>query len=219
MLNDVPEWLDLIGIAAFALSGALLGVRRRFDIVGMAVLATATGLGGGLLRDVIIGAVPPVAMQDPWWIAVPLVATVVTFFFHPHVQRMHLAVDVLDAVGLGVFCATATATAWDYGVSPPAAVLLGLITGIGGGILRDVLAGVRPTVLRRDSQLYAIPALAGSVVVALGLSLGLRGLWLQALAAAGIAAFRMLAMWRDWHGPTPRLTDLPQAPDARPDRP
>lgn len=194
----------LIGIFAFALSGALLGVRRRFDIVGMAVLATVTALGGGVIRDVLIGDVPPAALENIWWLLLPLVATAVTFFFHPQVTRLRRAIHVFDAVGLGLFCATATAKATQYGVSPLAAVLLGTITGVGGGILRDLLAGETPAVLRRDSQLYAIPAVAGCTVVAVAHSLGYDGLVIQTVAASGIVAWRLAALWRGWGAPVPR---------------
>ena len=164
--HGVETALNLLGILAFALSGALLGVRRQFDIVGMAVLATVTAIGGGIIRDVMIGAVPPAALNNPSWLVLPLVATLLTFRWHPQVRRMHRAVELFDAVGLGVFCATATVKAIDYGVHPLAAVLLGCITGVGGGLIRDVLAGVTPAVLRKDSRLYVVPAVVGCAIVA-----------------------------------------------------
>ena len=104
----VEEVLNIIGITAFAFSGAVLAVRKQFDIVGMAVLATATALGGGLIRDALIGATPAAALTNPWWLLLPLLATVITFIWHPQVQRLRRGVQLFDAVGLGVFCATAT---------------------------------------------------------------------------------------------------------------
>ncbi len=199
----VQTALDLIGVFAFALSGALLAVRRKFDIVGMAVLATVTALGGGVIRDVLIGAVPPAALTNSWSLVLPLVAAVVTFFFHPRVAMMGRTVLVFDAIGLGVFCATATTKAAAAGIPLVAAVLLGTITGVGGGILRDVLAGQIPSVLRRDSQLYAIPAVAGSLVVAVAYSFGYSNVAIQGAAAAGICGFRLLALRFKWHAPVP----------------
>lgn len=208
MITDTVESsLNLLGIAAFALSGALLGVRRQFDIVGMAVLATVTALGGGMIRDLLIGAVPPTALTDPWWLILPLIATLVTFRWHPQVRKMRRAVELFDAIGLGVFCATATVKAIDFGIQPLAAVLLGSITGVGGGIIRDVLAGVTPAVLRKDSRLYALPAIAGCAAVAIASAFGPVSIWTQAGAALGICLVRMLAVARGWTAPVPRMYD------------
>lgn len=205
--SGVETALNLLGILAFAFSGALLGVRRQFDVVGMAVLATVTALGGGLIRDVMIGAVPPAALNNPWWLVLPLVATALTFRWHPQVRRMHRAVELFDAVGLGVFCATATVKAIDYGVHPLASVLLGSITGVGGGMVRDVLAGVTPAVLRKDSRLYVVPAVAGCAIVATASAFGPVSIWTQAAGALAIIAVRGLALWRGWTAPVPRMFD------------
>jgi len=193
--------LNLIGLFAFAVSGALLAVRRQFDLVGMAVLATITALGGGIIRDVLIGAIPPAALRNTWWLAVPLVATVVVFFLHRPVGRLNRAVLFFDAIGLGVFCAAGTSKAIAFGLVPLAAILMGTITGIGGGMLRDVLAGEIPSVLRKDSKLYAVPAVLGSTVVAVAHAAGLDGVWVQVVAAALIIGLRMLALWRGWGAP------------------
>lgn len=202
--DAIEAVFNLIGIFAFALSGALMAVRKRMDIVGMVVLATITALGGGMIRDVLIGDVPPAAFRNVWWLILPLIASVLTFFLHPVVSRLHRAVQVFDAIGLGVFCASATAKAAGYGVSPLAAVLLGTVTGVGGGILRDVLAGEIPSVLRRDTKLYAVPAVAGSIIVAVAHGADQDGLWVQAVAALFVCAFRLAALWRGWGAPAPR---------------
>src|SRR6476660_2192606 len=202
----VETTLILIGVFAFALSGALLAVRRQFDFVGMAVLATVTAVGGGVIRDVLIGDIPPAALTDPWSLLLPLAATVLTFFFHPRVAQLGRTVERFDAVGLGVFCATATTKAAATGIPPMAAVLLGTITGVGGGILRDVLAGQTPSVLRQDSRLYAIPAVAGSILVAVAYSFGYSNTVVQAAAAAGICGFRLLALRFKWNAPVPVIS-------------
>lgn len=201
----VQQLLVLVGTFAFALSGALLGVRRRFDVVGMAVLATVTALGGGVVRDVLLGVLPPVALRDTWLLLLPLAATAVTFFFHPLVDRLRLAVEVTDAVGLGVFCATAAATATALGAHPVAAVLLGAVSGVGGGVARDVLAGVVPVLFQVESRLYAVPAVLGCAAVVAAAEAGATGTAVQALGAAGIVALRLLALWRGWSAPVPRL--------------
>jgi uncharacterized membrane protein YeiH len=202
----VEATLNLIGVFAFALSGALLAVRRKFDIVGMAVLATVTAIGGGIIRDILIGAIPPAALTSPWSLLLPLVAIVLTFFFHPRVARMGRTVQLFDAIGLGVFCATATTKAASTGIPPTAAVLLGTITGVGGGILRDILAGQTPSVLRRDSRLYAIPAVTGCILVAGAYSFGYTDTVIQAAAAAGICGFRLLALRYKWRAPVPKFS-------------
>lgn len=205
--HSVETTLNLLGILAFAFSGALLGVRQQFDVVGMAVLATVTALGGGIIRDVMIGAVPPAALNNPWWLVLPLVATALTFRWHPQVRRMRRAVELFDAIGLGVFCATATVKAIDYGVHPLASVLLGSITGVGGGLMRDVLAGVTPAILRKDSRLYVVPAVVGCAAVATASVFVPVTIWMQAVAALVIALLRGLALWRGWTAPVPRMFD------------
>ncbi len=199
----IIQILNFIGLSAFALSGALMAVRRQFDVIGMAVLATITTLGGGVIRDVLIGSTPPDALTHTWWLAVPLIATAVTFFLHPQVTRLRRAVAFFDAVGLGLFCTGGSAKALSFGLSPLASVVLGVITGIGGGILRDLLTGEIPAVLRRDSQLYAIPALLGCTLVVTALHFGAPDTLTQFLGAAFITGFRLLAIWRKWRGPVP----------------
>ena len=202
----VETALILIGVFAFALSGALLAVRQEFDIVGMVVLATVTAVGGGVIRDILIGDIPPAALTDPWSLLLPIAAAALTFLFHPRVARMGRTVQFFDAIGLGVFCATATTKAAASGISPMAAVLLGTITGVGGGILRDVLAGQTPSVLRRDSRLYAIPAVTGCILVAVAYSYGYTNIIIQGVAAAGICAFRLLALRFKWRAPVPQFS-------------
>lgn len=184
--------LDLAGIFIFALTGALMGVRKRLDVVGMAVLAAMTALGGGVVRDLILN-LRPAAFESVGYVVVPLVATVIVFFWHPHVARLMPVILVLDAAGLGLFCAVGTEKALAYGLTPLHAVLLGVTTAVGGGVLRDMLAGEIPTLLY-DRQLYAVPATLGSAVMAELYVLGMHG-WPATLAAAGLAfGLRILAM-------------------------
>nr|WP_202977173.1 TRIC cation channel family protein [Nocardioides caeni] len=197
--------LDLIGILVFAVSGGLLAVRNQLDIVGVIVLAMATGLGGGVIRDVIIGSVPPPAIADWRYLLAPVVAGLVVFFWHPAVGRFERLVNVFDAFGLGLFCVAGALKAEEFGLGPVPSAALGLVTGVGGGIIRDLLAGRIPTVLR-NGELYAIPALAGAAVAATGVELGVEPVIIAAPAAAVTIVWRLLAMQRGWSAPVARLS-------------
>jgi uncharacterized membrane protein YeiH len=193
--------LDLVGIFVFALSGGLVAVRKGLDIFGVLVLAGITGLGGGFLRDLLIGAVPPATLADWRYLTVPVAAGLVTFWFHPALGRMERLVTVFDAAGLGLFCVTGALKALAYGLGPVPAALMGMLTGIGGGVLRDVLAGRVPVVLR--GELYATPALVGAVVAVLGVELGVEEAVVAAPAAAVCIGWRLLAVRRGWSAPRP----------------
>jgi uncharacterized membrane protein YeiH len=193
---------DLLGIFVFALSGALVGVRKGLDVFGVLVLAGTTGLGGGFLRDVLIDATPPAALEDWRYLMAPVVAGLLTFAFHPAVGRMEPMVNVFDAFGLALFCVTGAQKALDYGLGPLPAALMGMVTGIGGGMARDLLAGRVPAVFRGD--LYAIPALAGAAIVVLGREYLDLTTVLVAFAGGGVClVWRLLAIWRRWQAPLP----------------
>nr|WP_125037671.1 trimeric intracellular cation channel family protein [Nocardioides ginsengisegetis] len=193
--------LDLAGIFVFAISGALVAVRKELDVFGVLVLAGTTGLGGGFLRDVLIGATPPAALADWRYLLVPVGAGLLTFWFHPALGRMERSVNVLDAFGLGLFCVTGALKALDYGLGPVPAALMGMVTGIGGGMVRDVLAGRVPTIFR--GELYATPALAGAFLAVLGDHLD-APLFVTAAVGGGLCTvWRLLAIWRHWQAPVP----------------
>jgi len=194
--------LDLIGIFVFAISGALVAVHKRFDIFGVLVLAGVTGLGGGFLRDVLIDATPPAALADWRYLLVPVAAGLITFVFHPTLGRLERVVNVFDAAGLGLFCVTGALKSLEYGLGPVPAALMGVVTGIGGGMARDLLAGRVPIVF--SGELYATPALAGATWAVLAEGWG-QPEWVVALPGVAICfGFRMLALWRGWHAPLPR---------------
>ncbi|MEU6813711.1 trimeric intracellular cation channel family protein [Streptomyces sp. NPDC046860] len=198
---SVQHTLDVIGIFVFAISGALLAVRKNFDVFGMAVLAEVTALGGGLFRDLIIGAVPPAAFTDLGFFVTPLIATVVVFFLHPHVERIQAAVLVFDAAGLGLFCVTGTTKAYSHGLGLTASATLGLATAVGGGVLRDVLANEVPSLLRWDRDLYAVPAIVGATMVVLCIRFDALTSLTSGLAAAVAFLLRLLAMRFHWRAP------------------
>lgn len=194
--------LELVGISVFAVSGALVAVRKHLDVFAALVLAGVTGLGGGVIRDVMLGATPPAALADWRYLVVPVAAGLVTFFFHPTVGRLERVVTLFDAFGLALFCVTGTMKAVSFGVEPVPAALLGMVTAIGGGVLRDVLAGRVPVVF--DGVLYATPALAGAAVVVV---LDRLGAPFAVVAAAGFTTclgWRLLALVRGWRAPMPR---------------
>jgi uncharacterized membrane protein YeiH len=155
-------WLNVVGTFVFGLSGGLAAVRARLDAFGVVTLAAVVGLAGGITRDLLIGT-PPETFRDWRYLAAVGAAGLVSFFAGSALDRIWRGVQVFDAVGLAVFCVTGASKAVDFGLGPAQAIILGAITGIGGGMLRDVLLGETPTVLRRE--LYAIPALLGAAVV------------------------------------------------------
>ncbi|MCW2781308.1 MAG: hypothetical protein JWR35_1757 [Marmoricola sp.] len=193
--------LDLVGIFVFAISGALVAVRKGLDIFGVLVLAGTTGLGGGFLRDVLIGATPPAALADWRYLIAPVVAGLVTFYFHPALGRMERVVTIFDAAGLGLFCVTGAVKALDHGLGPIPAALMGMVTGIGGGMARDLLAGRVPVVF--SSELYATPALAGASWAVLATRADWN-IWLVVLPGVLLCfGWRILAITRDWRAPLP----------------
>ncbi|MET3960251.1 putative membrane protein YeiH [Marmoricola sp. OAE513] len=204
MVGDSPLLVsfDLVGIFVFAISGGLVAVRKQLDVFGVLVLAGATGLGGGFLRDVLIDATPPAALDDWRYLLVPVAAGLVTFVFHPTIGRMERVVSVFDAAGLGLFCVTGALKALDYGLSPVPAALMGMLTGIGGGILRDLLAGRVPVIF--SSELYATPALAGAAWAVLAHE---QGWTLAVIAIPGVLlcfGWRVGAILRNWRAPIAR---------------
>ena len=194
--------LDLVGIFVFAVTGALVAVRKNLDIFAALVLAGVTGLGGGFIRDVLIGATPPAALTDWRYLLVPVAAGLLTFAFHPAIGRLERLVTVFDAVGLALFCVTGALKAVEYGLGPVPAALMGMVTAIGGGMMRDVLAGHVPVVF--EGNLYATPALSGAVVAVL---LDRTDLPVLVVAAAGFSTclvWRLMALVRGWSAPLPR---------------
>lgn len=202
----LEEALNLVGTLVFAESGALLAVRKNYDIVGMAVLALITAIGGGVIRDLIIGAVPPVAFTDASYVWIPLVVAGLTFFVHPWLNRLNAAVLVFDAAGLAVFCIAGATKALSYGLGPLPAIVLGTLTAVGGGIMRDILAQDRPTVLRAGSELYALPAALGATIVVIIARFPINGSLTVGLTAVFVFVLRLLALRYHWRGPRPRHT-------------
>ncbi len=190
---------DLIGVAVFAASGASAAVAKRLDLFGVGLVGFVAALGGGILRDLVIDAVPPLAFAD-WRYAVTAVsASVAVFYLHPQLNRLRRTVLLLDAAGLGLFTVLGTIKALDAGLPAVGACLIGMLTGIGGGLARDLLTGEIPVVLQRD--IYAVVALGGAATVVLLNWLELAGPLPLAGAAAAMIGVRLLALYRRWSAP------------------
>jgi len=207
--------LDLGGTFVFALSGAVVGVNRRLDIFGILVLAFVTGNFGGITRDLLIGAVPPAALTDGLYLFVSVCAGLITFFWYSGVDRLRSPVLLFDAVGLSFFAVAGAQKAIQFGLSPVMAALLGMLTGIGGGMTRDVLTTEIPQVLRSD--LYAVAALAGASIVVIGHVAGIS--YGISASAGGILCFglRLMAIRHGWHLPIAHLSARKRATSVRPD--
>ena len=196
--------LDLIGVFAFAISGGLLAVRKGFELVGVISLALVTALGGGVIRDLLLGSTPPTAFRDVLYLVVPLGAAAVVFLGHWLInRRVNRAVLIFDAAGLGLFCVTGAVKASAFGTSAVGAVLIGVISAAGGGIIRDVLANEHPSIFHRDSTLYAIPAALGATAVVVS--------WRNDFYSGGVAiavaitvfVIRLGALHFNWRAPKP----------------
>jgi uncharacterized membrane protein YeiH len=197
--------LNLAGTFVFGLSGGLAAVRARLDVFGVMVLAVVVGIAGGITRDLLIG-IPPQTFRDWRYLAVGAGAGVVTFVGHGVLTRLERPILVFDAGGLALFCVTGAATALDHHVGPVEAVVLGAITGVGGGALRDVLVREVPVVLR--TGLYAIPALLGATVVVLASEAGTHNLAFPVLGAVVCFVIRIAGVYFDLNVPQARGHDM-----------
>jgi len=191
--------LDFIGTFVFALSGAVAAAKRGLDIFGVLVLSIVAATTGGIIRDVLIGAVPPAALVDWRYLAISLTAGILTFYRLAVIDRLRSPVQLFDAAGLAMFAVSGAQKALAYGLEPPMAALLGMLTGIGGGMARDIMLTEIPTVLR--AELYAVAALAGAVVVVVGESFNLPS---TATTLAGVViclGLRLGSIYWGWHLP------------------
>lgn len=194
--------LDWVGTFVFALSGGMLGVHKRFDLFGILFLSFVVAVAGGILRDVLVGAVPPVAITEIHYFAISMIGGLITFSWSSKVESRQRQILLLDAVGLGLFAVIGAQKAIDHGINPLMAAILGMMTGIGGGMARDVLAGEVPFVLRAD--LYALAALAGGAIVSVGAIMGVKPAYPMLLGAAVCIFLRLMAIYYNWRAPLPR---------------
>src|SRR5436309_10259509 len=202
VVNTLLVAFDLGGTFVFALSGATAGVKHRLDLFGVLVLSFAAGNSGGIARDVMIGAVPPAAISDWRYVAVSILAGLITFSWYRTINRLSSPALVFDAAGLALFAVSGAGKALAFHAGPMAATLLGMLTGIGGGMVRDVLVGEIPTVLR--TELYAVAALIGAAVEVTGRMLHFPSSWAAATGAVLCFGIRFMAMQRGWQLPIAR---------------
>jgi uncharacterized membrane protein YeiH len=216
---DVPHgfdptlilWLNLAGTFVFGLSGGLAAVRARLDLFGVVVLSAVVGMAGGITRDLLIGA-PPATFRDWRYLAAVGAAGLVCFFASRPLERVERSVLFFDALGLGLFCVTGATKALDFGLGPAQAIILGTITGIGGGMLRDVLLREVPTVLRQE--LYAIPALVGASILVVAQKAGADSAVIPVLGVAACVGLRLLGLRYDVNVPTAPLEHRTRTRDS-----
>jgi uncharacterized membrane protein YeiH len=196
--------LDLAGVFAFALNGAFTAVRQaRLDIVGVLALGIITAIGGGIVRDVLIDALPPATFVDWRYLAVAAAGALLAFFLTRPLERLVVPMIVLDAAGLSLFCVTGASKALTFGLGAAQAVILGAVTAVGGGTIRYVLIGRVPSVL--SSGLYAVPALLGATVTVVAVRLHVYGIVAALLAAALCFGVRMIGVRFNLNAPSPRV--------------
>jgi uncharacterized membrane protein YeiH len=206
--------LNLCGTFVFGITGGLAGVRARLDPFGVLVLAAVVGLAGGITRDLLIGR-PPATFRDWRYLAVLGAAGILAYLAAPLLERIQRTIDILDAAGLALFSVTGASIALSYRLGPPEAVLLGAISGIGGGILRDVIVREIPQVLRRG--LYAIPALSGAAIIVIAQRAGGHGAMFPLIAAMACFGLRVAGIVFDLSLPPARgLRDLTEREGAAP---
>ncbi|WP_319461038.1 trimeric intracellular cation channel family protein [Micromonospora sp. RTP1Z1] len=194
---------DLTGVAVFAASGASAAVAKRLDLFGVVFVGVVAALGGGIFRDLVIDEVPPLAFADWRYALAAAVTAAAVFRLHPQLARLRTTVLVLDAAGLGLFTVTGTLKALDAHVPAVGACMIGMITAIGGGLGRDLLTGEIPVVLRRE--IYAVAALAGSIMVALLSTYGHATAAPLTAAAVFVVALRLISLRRRWSAPVPGM--------------
>ena len=191
--------LNLAGTFAFGLSGGILAVRKKMDLFGVLVLSVTTGLGGGILRDVLLNRLPPTTVTDTRFLAVAALAGVLVFVAYNRLIHHSLFITTFDALGLGIFTVTGTTIALSNGLGPVPAALLGMLTGVGGGVLRDILAAEVPLILR--SEIYAVASLLGATIIILANQVQLLGSSAEIIAAAATVTLRMVSVRSGWRIP------------------
>ena len=200
MIIDVPLLLDLLGVFFFAVSGSLLATRKGFDLVGSVLLGSMVGLGGGVIRDIILNQGPPAAFSDPVYLLPPVAAAALVYFTVKNVKRSGGVLFMFDAGGLALFCVTGSLKALESGMNPAASILLGVTTAVGGGILRDITANEVPKVFD-PKDLYAIPAFVGAALTTAMWHLDWLNLATGTAAAVVVFTLRLLALRFGWHAP------------------
>ncbi len=199
-LHTLYYFLDLAGTFAFAISGATAAKQRGLDLFGICAIAFTVACGGGIIRDICIGAIPPAGLTTWYYLATAIIATGMTIGLYSVVQRLNRPVLLFDAVGLSLFAVTGAQKALSYGHNGEVAVLLGIVTAVGGGVLRDILLNRVPVIL--EKEIYASAALTGALIVVLGSHLKwLSSDWIAVIALTICFTLRILALRYHWNLP------------------
>lgn len=192
--------VDLMGVFVFAVEGAMAGIRAQLDVLGLLVVSFATALGGGMIRDVLIGAIPPNSVRDWRYPTTAFAGGGAVFFFYQFFQQVPSPLMItFDAVGLSLCAIAGAGKALEFGINPMLSVLMGAVTGVGGGTIRDILLNRVPAVLQTD--VYAAAALAGAGVVVIGMKLKMPRSLVMTAGAVVCFVLRMVAVWRHWNLP------------------
>ena len=199
MEEPVTIVLNLMGTFAFGLSGGILAVKKQMDLFGVLVLSVATGLGGGIMRDLILGHTPPATLTDWRYLAAAGLAGILVFVWYNRIANHGTFITTFDAIGLSVFTVTGTTIALNAGLGPTPATLLGILTGVGGGVLRDVLAAEVPLIFR--SEIYAVASLLGASIIIVASQIGFSGVPAEIVAAIATFALRMVSFRQGWRIP------------------
>lgn len=205
--------LDLIGTFAFAISGAVAARQRRLDLFGIVVVTFMVACGGGIVRDVCIGAIPPAGLSNWAYLAVSLLAAALTIAAYPQVRRLRHPVLFFDAIGLGLFAVAGAQKTWIWTNSAETAIVLGMVSAVGGGVLRDILLSRVPAILERE--IYASAALLGASVQ-MGLTyFDWSSFWTPWVATAACVAVRLASLYYGWRLPVFQTRDLMKKPPRK----
>jgi uncharacterized membrane protein YeiH len=196
--NIFVNIINTLGIIAFALSGAVAGMKKEADVLGVVILSLIAASCGGIIRDLMLGDLPPELLRSNFILSLAVFSGLLTFFCYHRVDRLHHHIDILDALGLGLYAVVGADKAMAFGITPTWCVGLGLVTAVGGGIARDVMLAQVPTILK--SEIYATPALLGALILVAGQSWRPEyGDVFLALGAVVCSSLRLLAIHFHWH--------------------
>ena len=199
----VLYFLDLLGTAAFAASGALAGVQRRMDLLGVVVLGLVTAVGGGTIRDVLLGAVPPFCFNDENYLYLSIVVALLVFYFHHSLDFLHRPLLYFDALGLGTFLVIGTGKALKYNAGFLVAVMMGVVTATAGGVVRDVLSDQVPFILQKE--IYATACIVGGILYYALYQVGVNESLTAVIAALVVVVIRVIAIHRHWSLPVANI--------------
>lgn len=196
---NIIYFLDLIGTAAFAASGAWVGVRKHMDMFGVLVLGIVTAVGGGTLRDLLLGDIPPFSLKDEMYIYIAIAVSLVVFANRNRFKAFEKPLLYFDAIGLGTFVVIGTTKAIEFQLGALGAVLMGVMTGTAGGMMRDLLANQIPLILRRE--IYASACIVGGILLVILETFAVHQSVAALIAAGTVIAVRLLAIHYDWSLP------------------